>query len=117
MPGLAQTVILLFVLPCVAGVTDMHHHPQSLVEMRSLEPGFASTHDPEVTGIIGISHHTQPVSLLLLLPLSPVLCSQSSVRFFNTTQAESVLYNRTLCNDGNVLCLHSPVWWPLHTNY
>jgi hypothetical protein len=29
-------VILLFVLPCIAGMTGMCHHVQSLVEMGSL---------------------------------------------------------------------------------
>jgi hypothetical protein len=42
----AWTLIFLFVLPHVAGITDTHHHDQSLIEMRSHEffPGLASNH-------------------------------------------------------------------------
>jgi hypothetical protein len=35
--GLAWTVILLFVLSCVAGMTGVHHHIQPLLEMESCE--------------------------------------------------------------------------------
>jgi hypothetical protein len=31
----AWTVIFLFVLPCVTGITDMHHHALPLVKMGS----------------------------------------------------------------------------------
>jgi hypothetical protein len=46
---LAWTVILLFMLPSVAGTTGMHHHAQLLVEMGSFLLRLASNLDPPVS--------------------------------------------------------------------
>jgi hypothetical protein len=37
MPRLAWTMVLLFVILCIAGVTEVRHNIQPLVEMRSRE--------------------------------------------------------------------------------
>jgi hypothetical protein len=52
-------------LPCIAGMTGMHHQP--LVEMGyyKLFPKLASNHSL-VARIIDFSHHTQPACILFL---------------------------------------------------
>jgi hypothetical protein len=58
-PRPAWTVIPLFVLSCIAGVTSECHHTQPLTEMGSLKV-FAQAAS-QVARITDLSHSTQPV--------------------------------------------------------
>jgi hypothetical protein len=74
MPGLAWTVILLFVLPAIAGMTGMYHYTQLLVKMEVswtfcsgwfwivIIPIYAS----QVVRIAGLSYHIWPTSNIFL---------------------------------------------------
>jgi hypothetical protein len=52
MPGIAWTSVLLFVLPCIAGMTGTHHCTQPLVEtggwrvLMNFLPALALNHNP-----------------------------------------------------------------------
>jgi hypothetical protein len=66
MPGPGGTAILLFVLPCVVGMTGIHHCAQPLVQKGSHKvfPRLASNHDPPkyIAGFTGVSHCAWPGS-------------------------------------------------------
>jgi hypothetical protein len=72
--GLAWIMILLFVLPYIAGMTDAHHHGQPLVQMGSHEL-FAQPAQPglrtilhlisasQIARIAGMNHCALPTPL------------------------------------------------------
>jgi hypothetical protein len=64
MPRLIQITIVLFVLPCIARMTSVYHHTQSLVEMESpklfAQAGLKLQFCLQVAKITGLSHHAGP---------------------------------------------------------
>jgi hypothetical protein len=87
-------MILLFVLPCVAGMTGRQHCTQALVEMASCELfgwgglSFLLISTSQIAGFTGVSLYAQPVLLKPMGKLGVDLLGPTPVLFDKNVQQQ-----------------------------